>query len=643
MRFDILGFFLIFCAPVCAGVAVSARRDLRSRETIGIVALQLGVALTAFGYGLELVLASPEGRGAARCLRHLGYGVSAASYALVAARFVGFELRLAAPALPTLLAAAVAPPLFGLIGFPDGAFLSVVGADPVIPSALIARGPLYWFHVGLCVLLVAVGLLLALRDRDHVVRHHRAAADLLTASALPVIVAGLARVFDLPILAGIDPIPAAMVAAGGLHLLVLQRAEFLDLKPLARDYLMERFPDGIVVVDPRGVVVDHNAEATRLLGLTPPVVGRLANDVLREIPRVGAKVGADSSAEVEFRDRVVRLRTARLTGSDGRSAGLVLQIHDATEARLSERALAASLERESRLGGLGRELSVARPPEELPGTALPLIGAILEADECSLALDVDGLRVSGLWTPEGGVTEGAASFQTLERREGALSLMIDLGGRTVGALTAVRADRPFDAGDETAAETARWMLVNAVANSTLMNEMAKAALTDALTGLRNRKSFLAESEREARLAERHKRDFSVALCDLDHFKTVNDRYGHPAGDAVLVQLAGRVVDASRRTDIVCRWGGEEFAILMPESDVVDGGIAVDRVRRAIEAEPFTLDDGTAIRMTISAGVAAPLPGAAGVDVTEMMDRADRALYAAKRAGRNRVMIDDAGA
>jgi len=640
MRFDILGVFLVFCAFSCVGVALSARRDLRSFDARGAVALLSGVALTALGYGLELNVGGDAAKAAARCLDHLGLGVSAAAFAVAAASLSGFEFRVRGPLLPGLAACATLPPLLGLIGFPPGAFLSVVGVEREIPVAIIARGPLYWFHVFLCLVCVGAGTASLIVNRARIARHHRQAADLFAASSLPVIVAVLARALGIPILAGIDPIPVAMVVAGGFHLLVLRRTELLDLKPLARDYLMERFPDGIIVVDPGGVVVDHNAEATRLLNLAPPLVGRLAGDVLREIPRVATRVGADRTAEVEIGDRVVRLRSARLIGAEGRNAGLVLQIHDATEARMSERALAASLERESRLGGLGRELSVPRPPEELPGVALPLVGAILEADECSLALEIDEATHSGTWTPLGGIVPGS-SFPALERREGALSLLIDLGGKTVGALTAVRA-RPFNAGDEAAAETARWMLVNAVANSALMNEMARAALTDALTGLRNRKGFLAEAEREARLAERHGRKLSVALCDLDHFKSINDLHGHPAGDSVLIQLARRVVDEARRTDIVCRWGGEEFAILMPESDVLDGGIAVDRVRRAVGDAPFLLDDGTEVRVTISAGVAAPLPGRADIDIEEVMERADRALYVAKRDGRDRVIIDDGG-
>jgi len=640
MRFDILGVFLICCAFVCIVVVVSARRDLRSFDARGVAALLSGAALAALGYGLELNVGGDGPRAAARCLEHLGLGVAALAFAVVAAGLSGFEFRARGPLLPGLTACLTLPPVLGLIGFPPGAFLSVVGTDPHIPVAIVAGGPLFWFHTLLCLVCVGVGTATPIVNRARIARHHRSAADLFAASSLPVIVAVVARVLGIPILAGIDPIPVALVVAGGFHLLVLRREELLDLKPLARDYLMEHFPDGIVVVDAGGTVADHNAEATRLLNLSPPLVGRPAGDVLREIPRAATRVGADRTAEVEIGDRVVRIRSARLVGAEGRNAGLILQIHDATEARSSERALAASLERESRLGGLGRELSLPRPLDELPGVALPLVGAILDADECSLALNVDGASHSGTWTPTGGIVPGS-SFPALERREGALSLLIDLGGKTIGALTAVR-ERPFNAGDEAAAETARWMLVNAAANSTLMDEMAHAALTDALTGLRNRKSFIAEAEREAKLAERHGRELSVALCDLDHFKSINDLHGHPAGDSVLIQLARRIVDHARGTDIVCRWGGEEFAILMPESDVVDGGIAVDRVRRAVAAAPFLLDDGTPVRVTISAGVAAPPSGRAEIDVEEVMERADRALYAAKREGRDRVMIDDGG-
>lgn len=640
MRLEFLGIFLICCALFGAGVAVSARRDLNSPDAREVVVLLVGVVLAALGYGIETLVVADAAKAAARCLEHLGFGVAAAAFAAVSARLTGFEFRAGSAALPILAACATLPPILGLIGFPSGAFLTIAGIEREIPVAIVSRGPLFWFHTLLCLACLGAGAASLVVNRGLVSPCHRQAADLLAASATPVILVALARALGAPLLAGIDPVPVVMVAAGGFPLLVLRRRDLLDPKPLARDRLMESFPDGIVAVDSRGTIVDHNAEAARLLDLTSSVVGRTANDVLRGISRLATRVGADRTVEVEFADRVVRLRSTPLSGADGRSAGLILSVHDATAARAAERALAASLERESRLGGLGRELSVPRPVEELPGIVLPLIGAILEADECSLALEIDGVISSGTWTPAGGVTPGS-TFPALERREGALSLLIDLGGNTVGALGAVRS-RPFDAGDETAAETARWMLVNAAANAALMNEMARAALTDALTGLRNRKSFLAEAERETKLAGRHGRKLSVAILDLDHFKAINDLHGHSAGDAVLIRLARRIVESARRTDVVCRWGGEEFAILMPESDVVDGGIAVDRVRRAVETDPFVLDDGTAVRLTVSAGVAAPLPDRPDIDVEEVMERADRALYAAKHEGRNRVMIDDGG-
>jgi len=162
--------------------------------------------------------------------------------------------------------------------------------------------------------------------------------------------------------------------------------------------------------------------------------------------------------------------------------------------------------------------------------------------------------------------------------------------------------------------------------------------TDELTALPNRRSFERALSREMERCRRSSEALAVALLDIDHFKALNDRFGHPMGDRILVQVARRIAGAFRETDLVCRWGGEEFAVLLPslgEGSTKEALCAIERARAAVAAKPLALGPGLPCPVaSISGGVAIyPLHGA---DAAEVLRRADEALYEAKRAGRDRV-------
>lgn len=169
------------------------------------------------------------------------------------------------------------------------------------------------------------------------------------------------------------------------------------------------------------------------------------------------------------------------------------------------------------------------------------------------------------------------------------------------------------------------------------NERIRAGLealatTDALTQLSNRRHFMAEAGPAVALAHRHRRAVTVAMADLDHFKRVNDEHGHAVGDAVLAQV-GSVFRASlRATDLCCRYGGEEFAFLFPETSLADAHLLADRVRVAVEQLRFPSDTGPGPRVSLSIGIA----DASTLELEAALGLADEALYRAKRGGRNRV-------
>ena len=160
------------------------------------------------------------------------------------------------------------------------------------------------------------------------------------------------------------------------------------------------------------------------------------------------------------------------------------------------------------------------------------------------------------------------------------------------------------------------------------------ALRDPLTNLLNRRAFNQNLDQAFLQWERNRRDFVLLSLDLDHFKAINDRFGHPAGDLVLRQVAARMRGALRRSDLAFRMGGEEFAILLQETSLRPGQAVAEKVRARIGGEPFHLPDGGSAAVTISVGVAGPW----APTVAALLTQVDEALYCAKREGRDRVVV-----
>jgi len=167
-------------------------------------------------------------------------------------------------------------------------------------------------------------------------------------------------------------------------------------------------------------------------------------------------------------------------------------------------------------------------------------------------------------------------------------------------------------------------------------KMARMARRDYLTGCMNRLGFMERAASELSRARRSGRPLSLLVMDLDHFKRINDTRGHLGGDAVLADLFPALTDALRAHDLIGRVGGEEFFVLLPETDCPEAEAVAERLRNALEAHAFYFN-GTKIRLTASLGCASLR---AGDDFDRLIHRADRRLYVAKRAGRNRVVSVD---
>jgi diguanylate cyclase (GGDEF)-like protein len=164
-------------------------------------------------------------------------------------------------------------------------------------------------------------------------------------------------------------------------------------------------------------------------------------------------------------------------------------------------------------------------------------------------------------------------------------------------------------------------------------DMNRLTRLDALTGLPNRAAFEVAYEQLRAHARRTRRPLAVGLIDLDHFKNVNDTYGHLVGDEVLVRVGELLVSTLRQSDFLARWGGEELVVMLPDTAALGGAMALQKSLEALRGEVFQDSTGRAFTVTFSAGVA---EAAADWDVEEAVAAADRRLYSAKAAGRDRI-------
>ncbi len=169
------------------------------------------------------------------------------------------------------------------------------------------------------------------------------------------------------------------------------------------------------------------------------------------------------------------------------------------------------------------------------------------------------------------------------------------------------------------------------------DKLRELTFRDGLTGLYNHMYFQDFFENEIQKSIRYKTPVSLLLLDIDHFKSINDRYGHPTGDHVLIEASKVLVKLVRHCDIVARYGGEEFAIVLPETGTVGAKVLAQRLRRGIEQQQFQYDKNT-ITITMSVGISSTDMNSIEISRKNLISKSDQALYTAKQEGRNRVVV-----
>jgi diguanylate cyclase (GGDEF)-like protein len=225
--------------------------------------------------------------------------------------------------------------------------------------------------------------------------------------------------------------------------------------------------------------------------------------------------------------------------------------------------------------------------------------------------------------------ESTAIAVPLETESQLLGVLAIYGRRTL---------EPFRVEDLEAIESLARQAGVGIDNILLHQQNEQMALTDGLTGIWNSRRFRMRLDEEFKRAKRSGDPVSLLVLDIDDFKTVNDRYGHQRGDAILIELASRVAQHVREVDMLARYGGEEFVVILPDIDVDGAAIAAERIRREIGGRPFGEEGERPLRVTVSIGHATnPNHGATE---ESLLGAADRAMYVAKSRGKNRVVGAD---
>lgn len=276
-------------------------------------------------------------------------------------------------------------------------------------------------------------------------------------------------------------------------------------------------------------------------------------------------------------------------------------------------------------------------PARDPREAIAHVGNALAATHDPRALlpvilevTVDATGASG-----GRVLEGDRELAWLGQPTAEEPLELELGPSVDGKELRLLVYPPPGGLPQEALELADWLVSQAaiaLENARLHHVVRRQAITDELTGLVNRRRFMEALDAEIARTQRLRSNVSLMLADLDDFKRINDRFGHPAGDEALRVFAEVLRAELREIDVAARLGGEEFAVLLPETDL-EGALAVaERLRERVGERPVLDDHGTPVHLTASIGVAEYTTGSRD----DLLRRADAGLYRAKQEGKNRV-------
>jgi len=682
---------LFALAAVLLFVSITVWRRSATTGGRSLLSLILAVFLWTAAFGLEAAATSTAAKVFWAKVGYLSaLGVPVLVF-LAARSFSRFDLRFLRRRLGLLW---MLPAALALLTVTNGGHRLVwTSVTPATPSGtnhlIFSHGPAHWLALvygGLLILAAAAMLTSASVRFRGVLR--RQAFDLLSALPWPWI-AGLLAVLGLWPVPSLDPLATAFTLTTLIYVAAVYRLQIADLVPVARERVIDSMSEGLIILDREGRLAAVNPAARRLLAMigapearlsAAQLVGQSVAQVFALWPVLAKKLTDPVAGQADVawlegnKRRDFDLRLSPLAGRRGRVAGWVAVLYDITRLKWAEEDAVRGRRVAETLRAAGVTLSSTLDELEVSRLILGQLQKVMPFDTgLFFRLRGSDLEVAGaLGVPEGTpltgrrvhVAEYPLGYSVIERREPLIIARLKaremllpfvsrqpmvsfLGvplvfGNTACGLIALYSTRPAYFTDEEERIAALFANQAAIAleNSHFFAEISRLASTDSLTGIWNRHHFFEQADKEFRRALRYHRPLSIIMFDIDHFKKVNDRCGHLAGDQVLKTVASTVQKAIRDVDLLCRYGGEEFIVVLPETDLEPALGGAERLRRELEELVVHTDSGP-VKVTVSLGVAA-LHEEPGPNLERLISRADDALYAAKAAGRNKVKAESGG-
>ncbi len=504
-------------------------------------------------------------------------------------------------------------------------------------------GPWFWFHAAYSYLLLAYGtwaLWLMARTQYRIYRSQSLA--LMVGILPPWIANGIYLTGHEP-LPGLDMTVIALLLSGAILTLGLYRYHLLDVIPVAAETVLETMQDGILVVNREEVVLSLNQAAARMLGIARQWAA--GSRLRRLLPTLPPGPGPHAITLNGLRLNVKR------TSIPKHAHLRLVYLQDVTALQEAADLLRAQNRFLERLNHLTRAILVSESEEEVLPLLARLSATLFRADQSFIVLASE--HQTDIY-PAGEATDPslreavlALTRQSLETEKpimrpgiargpfaSALVLPLISDKIRLGALCLTWArSHPMDDALRQQGEQVASQISLALARLRLLREVRLLAVQDDLTGAYNHRYLNITGQHLFARARRYDEPLCVLMFDLDHFKAINDRYGHLNGDLLLRQVAQRSRQSIRKSDILVRYGGDEFVILLPNTTLKTATGIARRLHDAVTAFPVPLE-GAAVTLAFSMGMAARDDSTP--DLESLIRKADRALYHAKNTGRNRI-------